>query len=172
MVIPFFFRKPSNENKNIRKWTLDPTNADADAEAEEDPSQNQSSSILHKPKKALLFHPPQTQKNPKTHHQSPLLHHHLVQEPNFSIQTKTLHRRRRRPTPLLPRRLPLRILGSVVLNVAFDDVVPGMGGGFLDAVEDGPGVFERADLGIGIGIEREKGGADLGIGIGRCWLLT
>ncbi|XXG53833.1 hypothetical protein AAC387_Pa03g1861 [Persea americana] len=50
------------------------------------------------------------------------------------------------------------IMGSVVLNVAFDDGVPGMGGGFLDAVEDGPGVFERADLGIGIGIEREEGG--------------
>lgn len=47
------------------------------------------------------------------------------------------------------------IMGSVVLYVAFDDGVPGMGGGFLDAVEDGPGVFERADLGIGIGIERE-----------------
>ncbi|XXG82317.1 hypothetical protein AAC387_Pa10g0295 [Persea americana] len=44
-----FFRKPSNKNKNIRKRTLDTT--DGDAEAEEDPSQNPSSSILHKPKK-------------------------------------------------------------------------------------------------------------------------
>lgn len=53
------------------------------------------------------------------------------------------------------------VMGSVVVDVAFDDDVPGMGGGFLHAVvEDGPGVVERADLGIGIGVEREEGRGD------------
>lgn len=41
-------------------------------------------------------------------------------------------------------------MGTLVLNVAFDNGVPRKQSGFLDLVEDGFGIIEVVDIGVGV----------------------
>ena len=41
-------------------------------------------------------------------------------------------------------------MGTLVLDVAFDNAVPRKQSGFLDLVEDGLGIVEVVDLGVAV----------------------